>query len=671
MSASRLGAVRPHDFEDDILAIGGIPAVPTILELVCRTTGMGFAAVARVTEDRWVACEVHDKIGFGLEPGGELKVETTICSEIRRDGIEVIIDQVSADETYSRHPTPALYGFESYISVPIRLLNGTFFGTLCAIDPKPARVNTPEIVGVFRMFAELIGFHLDAHRRVAVSTVERDRAWRLSQDLLVVGRTNGTLEAVNAAWTTVLGWKERELVGLNIMDVCHPAERSALRTLLSSILEAPLIQPHEVRLRHKDGGYRWFAWTAAFEDGKIYASGRDTTASHEQAATLAATEEALRQSQKLEAIGQLTGGVAHDFNNLLTVIKSATDLLKRPNLAEDRRRRYVTAISDTVDRASRLTGQLLAFARRQALLSEIFDAGQSVRAVGEMIGTLMGSRIHLEVRVPDEPCLVNADASQFDTALVNMAVNARDAMDGQGHLIITVTALPGIPETPAHAARPGAFVAVSLTDTGSGIPADQMGRIFEPFYTTKGIGQGTGLGLSQVFGFAKQSGGEVLVESAVGAGTTFTFYLPQAAADARIIVREDDNATVDGHGTYVLVVEDNRDVGAFSTQTLEELGYGTRWVGNADEALAELAANRDAFDVVFSDVMMPGTNGVELGREIQRRYPGLPIILTSGYSTVLSQDTTHGFALLQKPYSVEQLSRALRTAVRRARASAD
>jgi hypothetical protein len=182
MSASRLGAVRPHDFEDDILAIGGIPAVPTILELVCRTTGMGFAAVARVTEDRWVACEVHDKIGFGLEPGGELKVETTICSEIRRDGIEVIIDQVSADETYSRHPTPALYGFESYISVPIRLPNGTFFGTLCAIDPKPARVNTPEIVGVFRMFAELIGFHLDAHRRVAVSTVERDRAWRLSQD---------------------------------------------------------------------------------------------------------------------------------------------------------------------------------------------------------------------------------------------------------------------------------------------------------------------------------------------------------------------------------------------------------------------------------------------------------------------------------------------------------
>ena len=212
----------------------------------------------------------------------------------------------------------------------------------------------------------------------------------------------------------------------------------------------------------------------------------------------------MRQSQKLEAVGQLTGGVAHDFNNLLTVIKSSTDLLKRPNLSEDRRARYIGAISDTVDRAAKLTGQLLAFARRQALRPEVFDAGRSVRAIGEMVGTLTGARIEVAIRVGDAPCHIRADPSQFDTALVNMAVNARDAMGGEGRLTIAVDAVDFVPAMRAHPALTGDYVRIALTDTGSGIPPDQVERIFEPFFTTKGVGQGTGLGLSQVIGFVKQ-----------------------------------------------------------------------------------------------------------------------------------------------------------------------
>ena len=380
----------------------------------------------------------------------------------------------------------------------------------------------------------------------------------------------------------------------------------------------------------------------------------------------ARVEDQLRQSQKLEAVGQLTGGVAHDFNNLLTVIRFSTDLLKRPNLGEERRARYVEAISDTVDRAAKLTGQLLAFARRQALRPQVIDAGRGVQAVGDMLGTLTGSRIDCVMLVPEQACFVDVDASQFDTALVNMAVNARDAMDGEGRLTIRVEPVDGIPAVRAHPPRTGPFVAVSVTDTGTGITPDTLRRVFEPFFTTKAVGQGTGLGLSQVFGFAKQSGGEVTVASEVGRGTTFTLYLPRVAAAAPEPVRAEPEPPASGHGARVLVVEDNADVGTFATQVLAELGYVTTLATSGQQALRELEAASAGFDAVFSDVVMPGIDGIELAREIHSRHPDLPIVLTSGYSHVLAQDGVSEYALLRKPYSVEQLSRVLgEVAVRR------
>jgi PAS domain S-box-containing protein len=376
------------------------------------------------------------------------------------------------------------------------------------------------------------------------------------------------------------------------------------------------------------------------------------------------TEAALRQSQKLEAVGQLTGGVAHDFNNLLTIIRSSVEFLRRPNLPEERRRRYIDAITDTVDRAARLTGQLLAFARRQALKPEVFDVPERIEAVTDMLRTIVGSRIQIITDIACECCFVEADVVQFETALVNMAVNARDAMNGEGTLTVRVNALAEMPAIRGHAGSPGRFVSVSISDTGSGIPADQLGQIFEPFFTTKEVGKGTGLGLSQVYGFAKQSGGDVAVESELGKGTTFTLYLPKAARDV-----ERDGAAGRGHGNgqeedgrgcRVLVVEDNIEVGRFSTQLLQDLGYETTWAANAAEALTLLDDDASRFDVVFSDVVMPGMSGVELGREIRQRYPNLPLVLTSGYSHVLAEEGRHGFELLHKPYAVEDVSRVLR-----------
>ncbi|MEG3167357.1 PAS domain-containing protein [Sphingomonas sp. LB3N6] len=378
---------------------------------------------------------------------------------------------------------------------------------------------------------------------------------------------------------------------------------------------------------------------------------------------LQTAEDALRQSQKMEAVGQLTGGVAHDFNNLLTVIRSATDLLKRPDLSPERRERYIDAISDTADRAAKLTGQLLAFARRQALQPEVIDVGQSLRVISDMLGTLTGSRIVIAIDIPETPCFTSVDPSQLDTALVNMAVNARDAMEGAGRIDITVRSATRIPAVRSHPAVEGRYVAIAMADSGSGIEPDKLERIFEPFFTTKGVGQGTGLGLSQVFGFAKQSGGDITVESEVGRGTVFTLYLPQVDQGAVAELDAVGEGLADGHGTCVLVVEDNKEVGIFTTQSLAELGYVTVWAGDAQEALAELAANATRFDIVFSDVVMPGMNGIELGKAIRDCYPTLPVVLTSGYSNVLAQDGTHGFELLHKPYSVEQLSRILSKAV--------
>jgi two-component system NtrC family sensor kinase len=285
-----------------------------------------------------------------------------------------------------------------------------------------------------------------------------------------------------------------------------------------------------------------------------------------------------------------------------------------------------------------------------------------------MIGTLTGAPIQIVTRVPDQPCFINADAGQFETAIINMAVNARDAMagmDGRGRLTVTVLTFDALPEAAAasqhpNAANPLGYVAVSVADTGVGIPQDQFDRIFEPFFTTKQVGQGTGLGLSQVFGFAKQSGGEVDVASDVGKGSIFTLYLPRAAGAGRPQqMPEQDAPPLDGHGMTVLVVEDNPEVGKFAADALAGLGYTAKLVGNATHALEELTADADRFDVVFTDVVMPGMTGIELAQEIRRFHADLPVVLTSGYSHVLSEHGSTGYELLQKPYSIEQLARVL------------
>jgi signal transduction histidine kinase len=381
----------------------------------------------------------------------------------------------------------------------------------------------------------------------------------------------------------------------------------------------------------------------------------------ERTTALAQAEAALRQSQKLEAIGQLTGGVAHDFNNLLTIIRSSVDFLRQPGLSEERRQRYMCAVSDTVERASKLTSQLLAFARRQPLNPEVFDVAQRVKNIGEMLDSVTGARIQVQVQLPERPCHVRVDSSQFETALINIALNARDAMDGQGTLTLRVATVDALPRIRGDAEARQPFVTVVLADTGSGIPAETFERIFEPFFTTKAMGKGTGLGLSQVFGFAKQSGGNVDVASRLGQGTVFTLYLPEVEPQApRCEPCPRDQAPV--HDTTlhnILIVEDNLEVGRFANQILQDLGYQTTWATDAEQALALVGPDATGFDAIFSDVVMPGMTGVAMAKVLRQRRADLPVVLTSGYSEELAESGYEGFEFLAKPYSADQVARAL------------
>lgn len=373
----------------------------------------------------------------------------------------------------------------------------------------------------------------------------------------------------------------------------------------------------------------------------------------ERTAELEEAHDALRQSQKMEAIGQLTGGIAHDFNNLLTVIRGSADVLRRRDLTEEKRRRYVDAISDTADRAATLTGQLLAFARRQALKPEVFDASARIRMIADMLRSVLGARVSLRLNDECSDCHIEADVSQFETALVNLAVNARDAMDDEGELNISIGAVEG--------SDGRKMIAVSARDTGRGISPTQVERIFEPFYTTKEPGKGTGLGLSQVYGFVAQSNGDIKVDSNVGEGATFTLLFPRVdAAPAQEQIAYDAGSGEQAAKGTILLVEDNPQIGEFVEQLLGDLGYETRLAFRAEEALDILEAECSSIDLVFSDVVMPGMSGVELGKVIRQRWPQLPVVLTSGYSSDLAEDHSHGFPLLHKPYSAEALTRAIR-----------
>jgi two-component system NtrC family sensor kinase len=383
---------------------------------------------------------------------------------------------------------------------------------------------------------------------------------------------------------------------------------------------------------------------------------------HAEADRREAAEDALRQAQHLRAIGQLTGGVAHDFNNLLMIISGSVQRLRR-DLSEAKHTRLLDMITNATSRGESLTRQLLAFSRRQTLTPAVIDLCERLPELRDMLNRSLRGDITITVVVPHKRCAVKVDPSELELALLNLAVNARDAMPQGGALGITAKAVV-LKGKAVEEGLAGEFVAIRVADTGSGIPPDALPHVFEPFFTTKEVGKGTGLGLSQVYGFAKQSGGTATVTSTVGRGTVITLYLPRTHEHPAPSMADAEPESVPEPAGTVLLVEDNAEVAEVASAYFEQLGYRVRAVTSAQAALQSLDADPKV-DLVFSDILMPGgMNGLELGHAIVARYPGLPVLLASGYSNSARDAVAQGFVVLQKPFDLAALERGLRDARR-------
>jgi PAS domain S-box-containing protein len=496
----------------------------------------------------------------------------------------------------------------------------------------------------------------EVHKR----TLERDRIWNVSEDLLAVSNFEGYFLSINPAWTRLLGWNETEIKSMNVSELRHADDAAHSIAGREQLAQGAATVRMENRFRHKDGSYRWLQWAMTESNGLIYLAGRHVTAEKEAAAALDRAQRQTAHLQKMDAIGQLTGGIAHDFNNLLMIVSGHAQRLKN-HLKEQRDQRAVAAIEMAATRGENLTRQLLSFARTLPLSPTVISPAETVNAIRDVLAGSMYVNIDFQIAVPDDIWQVRVDKSEMELALVNLSVNARDAIPFSGGRIVisaeNVALAPGdLPEQIS-----GDFVALSVTDNGSGIPHELLSRVVEPFFTTKGPDKGTGLGLSQVYGFARRSGGTVAIVSEPGRGTKVTVYLPRSHAAIALPSPQDEGKYVASERQTVLVVEDNADVRNVAVSLLKELGYRTIEADTAPAALA-LLANGKNVRLVFSDVVLPGEiDGLALARTVCTKYPHIPVVLTTGYTKVFEADPE--FPLLRKPYQIAALGRVIHDAL--------
>ena len=512
--------------------------------------------------------------------------------------------------------------------------------------------------------AQLERLNEGLEQQVEERTRDRDRMWRLSTDVMLVARFDATIVALNPAWTALFGWDEAELVGRSFMDLVHPDDAGSTTAAAGDLSAGSVIPRFENRYRHKDGSYCWLSWTAVPDEDFIHAVGRDVTSEKEAAQALARTEEALRQSQKMEAVGQLTVGLAHDFNNLLAGISGSLELLQT-RMAQGRLTdldRYINAAQGASKRAAALTHRLLAFSRRQTLDPKPTDVNALVHGMEELVRRTVGPSVHIEVvgAAGLWPALV--DPPQLENALLNLCINARDAMPDGGRITIE-TANKWLDDRAARDRDlpPGQYLSLCVTDTGTGMTPDVIAKAFDPFLATKPLGQGTGLGLSMIYGFARQSGGQVRIYSEVGQGTTMCIYLPRHYGDAEGAEGLPDLASAPRaeQGETVLIVDDEPSIRMLVTEVLEDLGYTAIEAADASSGLKVLQSDV-RMDLLVTDVGLPGgMNGRQMADAGRVNRPGLKVLFITGYAENAAVGNGHlepGMAVLTKPFVMEALA---------------
>jgi PAS domain S-box-containing protein len=493
--------------------------------------------------------------------------------------------------------------------------------------------------------------------QVEFRSAQRDRLWNLSQDMLARADYSGMMSAVSPAWTQVLGWSEHALLTRRYATFMHPEDKASTLEAIGHMAETGEPARFENRIGTSDGGWKHIEWTVAPEQDGInfIAVGRDVSQAKAREAELAIAQEALRQSQKMEAMGSLTGGVAHDFNNLLTPIIGSLDMLVRKGVGSERERRLIDGALQSAERAKTLVQRLLAFARRQPLQPTAVDVAHLVDGMAGLLGSTLGPTIDLRVDLSADLPPASADPNQLEMALLNLAVNARDAMPDGGELTI-VARRESISGRHPSGARPGHYVRLSVGDTGAGMDEATLRRATEPFFSTKGVGKGTGLGLSMVHGLAAQLGGGMSIESAPGHGTTIELWLPiSATLTGSAELQYHPPPVVNARGV-ALLVDDEELVRMSIADMLVDLGYEVIEATSAEDALSLFHAGLEP-SLVVTDHLMPGMSGAELARELKAARPVLPVLIVSGYAEAEGVDPD--VPRLTKPFRNAELAESV------------
>lgn len=576
---------------------------------------------------------------------------------------------------------------QTAVEVPM-MRNGQAEITYWDITASPIRGEDGSVAGLFNQGFEITSRIIAERERVAaevklqelnqnlasevsIRTEERNVMWDTATDLMVVIDFDGIFKRVNAAWTRLLGYTPEELIGHHVNEFVVADDHSTTVNAYEQTARGEALQVTN-RYRHKDGTVRWISWAAAPSGNRTYATGRDVSHEKEREAELERAQSQLRQSQKMEAVGQLTGGLAHDFNNLLMAISASLDLI-RLRIEQERQHevtKYLDAAKGATQRAASLTHRLLAFSRRQTLAPRPTDANQLIEGMLDLIRRTVGPGVSVECSGNAAPWIALVDPSQLENALLNLCINARDAMPNGGGIHIEIhNRSIGEDDSSVHDLPPGEYLRLRVSDSGSGMAPDVMARAFDPFFTTKPIGMGTGLGLSMIYGFAQQSGGQVRLASAVGQGTQVSIYLPRHRGSAH---RE---RTASPHqlkriahaDETVLVVDDEPTVLMLVTDVLEDLGYRVMQVPNGLAGLEVL--NSDArVDLLITDVGLPGgMNGRQLADAGRVKRPALPVLFITGYAEQTLFDAANAerdMAVLTKPFPVATLASRIRQLLR-------
>jgi PAS domain S-box-containing protein len=566
----------------------------------------------------------------------------------RRDEIRNIIERIGRGEPIAHYETSRMRKDGSTVDVSLSI--------------SPIRTASGKIVGVSKAAHDITESNR-TQQALSQEIEERRRIFDSSNDLIFVTDSAGNFIQVSPSVSAILGYQPSDMVGRSAIEFIHPDDLEHTRREMRAGRRGQSKRNFETRYVNKEGKAVALNWTGNWSEPvrRHFFIGRDLT--EKQAA-----EAQLRHAQKMDAVGQLTGGVAHDFNNILTVITGTIGILEEAVADQPQLAAIAKLIDEAAERGANLTKHLLAFARKQPLQPVEVDVNALVLEAAKLLHPTLGEHLEITPLLAEDAWSALADPNQLATAVLNLAINARDAMPNGGKLALETNNVY-LDESYAgmHSeVTPGHYVMIAVSDTGTGIPAALLERVFEPFFTTKEVGRGTGLGLSMVFGFVKQSGGHIKIYSEEGHGTSVKIYLPRAtglqqtAAEARV------SANIEGGNETILVVEDDALVRRYVMTQIESLGYTTLEAANASDAL-QIIYHVPTIDLLFTDVIMPAPmNGRQLVDEALKRRPDLKILYTSGYTEnaiVHHGRLDSGVLLLAKPYRKSELARMIRHAL--------